>query len=330
MAPNPERRRQPRTKALPGQRELTIICQAEAGRSMSMMAAKLLDFSEDYLSVEIASQLAEESLVEIVGDIERAGSRQPLDRQAFVRRCEAAGNGRFVAALYLRVETNKTVPDYYEFLQISSNAEPATISRVYRFLASRFHPDIPETGDAEKFVLLKQAYDVLSDPERRAGYDATYKKQAPEPVPLSNSVDFMNNNDGEFNRRVAVLALLYIQRRIKPFTPQVPLGEVERRMGFPRDYLDFTMWYLKSKDYITIADNSDFTITALGVDVVESNRAKIPLLNRLLSDRSGSPSTTDAVAGSKPLIMPGKAVFGLPANGVSEPELIYANQVDEV
>ena len=66
--------------------------------------------------------------------------------------------------------------DYYEFLQISPNAEPNTVSRVYRFLAARFHPDIPETGDAEKFVLLKQAYDVLSDPERRAEYDATYKK----------------------------------------------------------------------------------------------------------------------------------------------------------
>jgi len=141
---------------------------------MNMMAAKLLDFSEDYMSVEIESQLAEESLVEIVGDIERAGGGQPLDRQGFVRRCEATGNGRFVAALYLRVETSKAIPDYYEFLQISPNAEPATISRVYRFLASRFHPDIPETGDAEKFVLLKQAYDVLSDPERRAGYNATY------------------------------------------------------------------------------------------------------------------------------------------------------------
>jgi hypothetical protein len=290
---------------------------------MSMMAAKLLDFSEASMGVEIESQLAEGSLVEIVGDIVRPGGRQPLDRQGFVRRCEATGNGKFVAGLYLGGQTTKTVPDYYEFLQISPNAEPTTISRVYRFLASRFHPDIPGTGDAEKFVLLKQAYDVLSDPDRRAEYDATYKKQAPEPVPLSNSVDFMNSNDGELNRRVAVLALLYIQRRIKPFAPEVPLAEVERRMGFPRDYLDFTMWYLKSKLYITIADNSDFTITAVGVDLVESNREKIPLLNRLLSDRSETPSSAEGVAGSKPLITPGKAVLGLPANGASEPELIY-------
>jgi len=315
MSANPERRRHPRTKSFPGQQDLTIICQVGAARSM--LAAKLLEFSEECVTVETESRLPEGTFVEIVGEVERATGRHPLDRRGYVRRSSTARNGRFVAGLFLSGETAKTVPDYYEFLQISPNAEPATISRVYRFLASRFHPDIPGTGDAEKFVLLKQAYDVLSDPERRAQYDATYKKQAVEPVPLSNSVDFMSSNDGELNRRVAVLALLYIQRRIKPFSPEVSLAEVERRMGFPRDYLDFTMWYLKSKQYITIADNSDFTITALGVDVVESNRAKIPLLNRLLSDRAG-PSSTEGAAARQPLITPGEAALGLPADGVSE------------
>jgi hypothetical protein len=95
-------------------------------------------------------------------------------RQGYVRRCQPVGRGRYVAGLYFRGETTQTVPDYYEFLQISPNAEPATIRRVFRFLASRFHPDIPGTGDAEKIVVLKQAFDLLSDPERRAQYDASY------------------------------------------------------------------------------------------------------------------------------------------------------------
>ena len=207
--------------------------------------------------------------------------------------------------------------DYYEFLQISPNAEPTTINRVYRFLAGRLHPDIPGTGDAEKFRQLKQAYDVLSDPERRAEYDATYKKQAPQPVPLSTSIDFMDSIDGELNRRVAVLALLYSQRRTKPYTPEVSLAEVEMRMGFPREYLQFTIWYLWNKKYITQADNSDFTLTALGVDFVESNRASVPVLNKLLTSGTG-PSTTDEVAGSKAL-NPSRTPIIVPVgNGASE------------
>jgi curved DNA-binding protein CbpA len=84
------------------------------------------------------------------------------------------------------------VPNYYEFLQISPHAEPDTIHRVYRFLAGRFHPDNPETGNADKFFLLKQAYDILSDPARRANYDATYEKEAPPPDPL-RSISWMTS-----------------------------------------------------------------------------------------------------------------------------------------
>ena len=39
------------------------------------------------------------------------------------------------------------LPDYYETLQISPNADPDTIHRVYRLLAQRFHPDTQETGE---------------------------------------------------------------------------------------------------------------------------------------------------------------------------------------
>jgi curved DNA-binding protein CbpA len=44
---------------------------------------------------------------------------------------------------------------------------PDTIHRVYRFIAARLEPDNPTTGDAQKFLLLKQAYDVLANPEHQ-------------------------------------------------------------------------------------------------------------------------------------------------------------------
>ena len=84
------------------------------------------------------------------------------------------------------------------------------------------------------FRLLKSAYDVLSDPARRSEYDAICRRDTNHVDPLSSSIDFMDQFDGELNRRVAVLALLYLQRRTNSRFPEVPLAEVERRMGFPQ------------------------------------------------------------------------------------------------
>jgi curved DNA-binding protein CbpA len=182
--------------------------------------------------------------------------------------------------------------DYYEFLQISPNADPDTIHRVYRFLAARFHPDNPATGDPEKFFQLKSAYDVLSDPGRRNEYDSSYQRETPECTPLSTTVDFMDRMEGELNRRLAVLAVLYYRRRNNPYAPEVGLAEIEKQMGFPRDYLDFTTWYLLKKGYITRADNSDFTLTAEGVDFVESQRAQVPALNKMLTTGSEAQMTS--------------------------------------
>ena len=178
-------------------------------------------------------------------------------------------------------------PDYYEFLEISPQATQETIHRVYRFLAYRYHPDISGTGDLDKFVQLTAAYKVLSDPARRAEYDA--ERAAHQPAvqsPLSSTIDFMDQVEGDQNRRLAVLAILYFRRRMCPNDPQVSLMEIERRMGFPRDYLDFTTWYLTKKRYMARADNSDFTLTVEGVDFIETQRATVPLLNRLLTNGS--------------------------------------------
>jgi hypothetical protein len=63
-------------------------------------------------------------------------------------------------------------------------------------------------------------------------------------------------------------------------------------MSFPRECLDFASWYLKSKGYISVQDNSDFELTAAGVDFVESNFESNPVLHRLL--RTGSRTFADS------------------------------------
>ena len=154
-------------------------------------------------------------------------------------------------------------------------------------MAARYHPDNLGTGNLEKFTQLTSAYKVLSEPNRRSEYDAQRATRQPTiRNPMSSTVDFMDQGEGDLNRRLAVLAILYYRRRIYPNSPEVSLAEIEQRMGFPRDYLDFTTWYLSKKRYITRADNSDFTLTVEGVDFIETQRAAIPLLDKLLTNGS--------------------------------------------
>jgi curved DNA-binding protein len=62
--------------------------------------------------------------------------------------------------------------DYYEVLGVPRDADPDTIRRTYRKLARKYHPDLNSDGDAEeRFKELGEAYEVLSDADKRARYD---------------------------------------------------------------------------------------------------------------------------------------------------------------
>ncbi|MGB9833532.1 MAG: DnaJ C-terminal domain-containing protein [bacterium] len=63
--------------------------------------------------------------------------------------------------------------DYYKILGVPRDADENTIKRAYRELAKKYHPDLNPGNKAseEKFREINEAYEVLSDPEKRAKYD---------------------------------------------------------------------------------------------------------------------------------------------------------------
>jgi len=62
--------------------------------------------------------------------------------------------------------------DLYAILGLTSKATPAEIKSSYRKLARRYHPDVSASPDAnERFAKINEAYQVLSDPQKRWAYD---------------------------------------------------------------------------------------------------------------------------------------------------------------
>src|SRR3990167_7157012 len=72
-------------------------------------------------------------------------------------------------------------PDYYEVLGVSKNASADELKKAYRNLARKHHPDVDKSPGAEtKFKEINEAYQVLSDPQKKSTYDQ-YGHSAFEP-----------------------------------------------------------------------------------------------------------------------------------------------------
>ena len=179
--------------------------------------------------------------------------------------------------------------DYYEVMQVSQRAESATISRVFRHLAKRYHPDNQETGNRELFDQLAEANETLTNPEKRAAYDLAYEAAYDDRLSLLDATIDAGNLDDDRVIRGRLLSVLYEKRRRDLSQPALGEIHLERMLGCPREHIEFHVWYLKEKHWLERTDQG-VAITALGIDEVEAWRANVregqKLIEEVASDDS--------------------------------------------
>lgn len=173
--------------------------------------------------------------------------------------------------------------DFYEVLELSPNASPDTIHRVYRMLATRYHPDNRESGDEETFKKVLHAYRVLSDPVMRATYDVEWQAQRKLQWQVFDPNDAHTKVATERRKRRAVLALLYTKRVNAPREPTMTIHDLEDLLGCPRDHLEVCLWYLRQRGWIERSDNGRYEISADGFDEAEEHGSWPAPKDRLLA-----------------------------------------------
>ncbi len=180
--------------------------------------------------------------------------------------------------------------DFYELLEVSPNATQTTIERVFRYLAKQHHPDVAKDGDNNLFRKLINAFEVLRDPQQRAAYDVAYDQAKAQQADLAKNAVAAGDDSVE---RYKLLSLLYAKRRQNMKQPGIGLATLENMVNYPQEVVQFHLWYFTQKQWIAREQSGQYSITAEGVDYIDSvNRpaAAEQLLLEHQSNRIESPA----------------------------------------
>jgi hypothetical protein len=294
-----ERRTRSRTPRFVGQQVQLTYFSESAGARVTV-PARLLDWTSDGWGVEVRAALRAGTLVSLLGEsLDGAGGSGGVD--ARVVWCEDKGGIWRAGLAKAAPEVSSEPPaaakactdtDHYEVLQLSPNADPEMIHRVYRLLAQRYHPDNQETGNAETFKRVLEAYRTLGDPESRAAYDADYQAMRRLRWKIFDHPEAAKGAEAERRKRHGVLGLLYAKRLSQADQPSMSLFEIEDLLAVPREHLEFCCWYLKESGLVIRSDNGRYAITVRGVEEFERTDSALTRSNLLLGAAQPSGQAT--------------------------------------
>jgi len=171
--------------------------------------------------------------------------------------------------------------DYYELLEMSPNANSETVERIFRYFAMRYHPDNQQTGNEARFSEIVEAHNVLKDPVKRAQYDIAYQEHSGLRLKLAGEASDTKGVERDAMVQAKLLSLLYVKRRQDVTNPGIGDVELERLSGCPPEHLEFHLWYMKAKGWISRIENGTIAITVEGVDRANSEHLRDPTIRLL-------------------------------------------------
>jgi hypothetical protein len=261
----------------------------------------VIDASESGFGVETTMPLEAGVTVSVEGTLLREGQPREIQGEVRVIFCTAQRGGTYRLGLILETGAGQAPggeaepeseedSDYYEVLQLSPNADPETVHRVYRLLAQRLHPDNTETGNEEAFKLLLRAYRTLGNPELRASYDVRHRSRKRLQWKIFDQYSATEGVEAEKRKRQGILSLLYTKRVRDPHQPTLGILEIEELLACPRDHLECSLWYLRENGWVQRGDNGRYLITAKGFEQAEAAGVSVVRQDRLLTTEAHTPA----------------------------------------
>ena len=188
--------------------------------------------------------------------------------------------------------------DYYALLGVLRDASQDEIKRAYFEAAQRLHPDKNKlAGETEIFLEVQQAYETLSNPKRRAQYDATLPKQEPASSLVQHKILYSRSNLVHLNEPQLIYVLLEVgPRNIDQKIPAPPLNiclVLDRSTSMQGDKMDVVkaatvhlMSSLRSEDIFSVVAFSDKAEVLIPA-AYQSQAERTKLQNRIQMMQTG-------------------------------------------
>lgn len=181
--------------------------------------------------------------------------------------------------------------NFYNLLMVDPAAHPTIVRYAYRYLAGIYHPDNVESGNAEMFRLISEAFRTLQDPGRRQAYDmqiglAAHQQQAAggahaqaaAAAGYKGTLPKTGLSWNEVELRLAVLQVLLEARKKRAQTGGCSAKVLMDVLKVEMADMEFVLWYLREKGYVARGE-ALFQITVPGVDYLVDSLSKTQVLD---------------------------------------------------